>query len=119
MAELIPAETFAKIEEVARQLLDIARTTAVGHAITMPGAPDEEIVLTEEVQATANAMMAVCRVTPLDAPALFVAFGAAAGVILAQSGGPHAALLKLMRAQEKASYDEVVRASTPPTRSVN
>lgn len=120
MAELIRAEKFAELEEQGRRMLDTSRAIAEGPGTHVaPGAPPEEVVLTEEVQACAQALMAVCRVTPLAPEALFVAMGAATGVILAQVVGPHALLMKLMRTQEKASYDEVVRASTPATGSVN
>jgi hypothetical protein len=115
MAVLIPAETFAKLEDQARQMLDEAREISRDGVLLAPGADDAEAALTEETQACASALMALCRVTPLAPEALFVAIGAAAGVILAQTVGSHALLLKLMRGQEKASYDEVIRASTPPT----
>jgi hypothetical protein len=118
MAQHIPPDDFAELEALAQALLDHARALTAGHAIVAAGAPVEEIALTEEVQAYASAAQALARVTPLGPPALFTGFGAAVGVILAQQDMPHAELLRLMRDQERRTYDEVIRASTPPTRTV-
>lgn len=118
MARLIPEDEFRQLEDLARALLDRARDLIRGGAITEPDASVEEVALTEEAQAYANAAMALQRVTPLGEPAMFVAMGAAVGVALAQSMSPHAGLLLLMRNQEKATYDEVIRASQPATRTM-
>lgn len=120
MARMVPQKDFEQLEQLAANMLAEARELVRRHGAIVPaGAGPAEVTLNEEVQALSECGMALAKASPLVEPALFVAMGAMVGVILAQSEESHAELLRLMRHQEKLTYDEVRRAVTPPTPAVN
>lgn len=113
MPTLIPADQFAQLEELAAALMVRAREVAVGHAVFPEETPDEMVALSIEVQAFDCALMAVAKISPMAPRPMFVAFGAAIGVILAQQTEPQGELMKACFDQMRSTFDQIVAQQRP------
>lgn len=113
MPTLIPDDQFAPLEELAAALMERSRQVAAGAAYFPDGTPDEMVALSVEVQAFDCSLMAVARISPLAPRAMFVAFGAAIGVILAQQTEPQGDLMKACFDQMRSTYDQIVAQQKP------
>lgn len=113
MATLIPAAQFADLEALAGTLMVRAREVALEQAQFPPEVPDEAVALSVEVQAFDCALMALAKISPMDPRPMFVAFGAAIGVILAQQTEPQGQLMKACFDQMRSTFDQIVEAQRP------
>lgn len=113
MATLIPDEEFADLEVLAQALMARSREVAGAMAVFPADTPEEMIALSVEVQAFDCAMMALAKITPMQPRPLFVAFGAAIGVVLAQQTEPQGQLMKACFDQMRSTFDQIVEAQRP------
>lgn len=113
MPTLIPAEQFAELEELAGALMVRSRAVATDQAHLPEDTPVEIAALSIEVQAFDCALMALARVSPMPPRALFMAFGAAIGVILAQQTEPAGVLMKTCFDQMRSTFDQIVEEQRP------